>query len=65
MAYIAPKSCFVELMTEQKVRLEKSQINAPKSFIAETFINGCDLELDVSSLTKIFAKSISFTAQQI
>ena len=39
-------------MTEQKVRLEESQINAPKSFIAETFINGCDLELDIPVFLK-------------
>ena len=31
IADIVPKSCFVELMSGQKVRAEKSQINDPHS----------------------------------
>ena len=66
IADIVPKSCFVELMAGQKVRVEKSQINVPTlTEFAESFIDGCDPELDVSSLTEIFADSISVTAQQI
>ena len=53
-------------MTERKVRAEKSQINVPTLIeFAESFICGCDHELDVSSLTEMFADSISLTAQQI
>ena len=66
IADIVPKSCFVELMSGQKVRAEKSQINDPTLIeFAESFIDGCDPELDVSSLTEMFADSISLTAQQI
>ena len=66
IADIGPKSCFVELMAGQKIRVEKSQINVPTlTEFAESFIDGCDPELDVSSLTEIFAESISLTAQQI
>ena len=66
IADIIPKSCFVELITGQKVRVEKSQINVP-TFItfAESFIDGCDPKRDVSSLTEIFVDSVSHTAQQI
>ena len=53
-------------MTGQKVRAEKWQINVPTIIaFAESFIDGCDPELDVSSLTEMFADSISLTAQQI
>ena len=53
-------------MTERKVRAEKSQINVPTLIeFAESFIYGCDHELGVSSLTEMFADSISLTAQQI
>ena len=66
IADIVPKSCFVELMTGQKVRAENWQINVPTIIeFAESFIDGCDPELDVSSLTEMFADSISLTAQQI
>ena len=66
IADIVPKSYFVELMAGQKVRVEKLQINVPTlTEFAESFIDGCDPELDVSSLTEIFADSISLTAQQI
>ena len=66
IADIVPKSCFVELMTGQKVRAENWQINVPTIIeFAESFIDGCDPELDVSSLTEMFADSISLIAQQI
>ena len=53
-------------MAEQKVRVEKSQINVPTLIeFAKSFIDGCDPEPDVSSITEIFAESISLTAQQI
>ena len=66
IADIVTKSCFVELMTGQKVRAGKSQINIPTLLeFAESFIDGSDPELDVSSLTELFADSISLTAQQI
>ena len=66
IADIVPKSCFVELMTGQKVRAEKSQIKLPTLIeFAESFIDGCDPELDVSSLTEMFAHSVSLTSQQI
>ena len=53
-------------MTGQKVRAEKSPINVPTHIeFAESFIDDCDPELDVSSLTEMFADSISLTAQQI
>ena len=53
-------------MTGQKVRVEKPQINVPTLIeFAESFIDGCDPELDVFSLTEIFADSVSLTAQQI
>ena len=66
IADIVPKSCFVELMAGRKVRVEKSQINVPTlNEFAESFIDGCDPELDVSSLTEIFADSVSLTAQHI
>ena len=66
IAHIVPKSCFIELMTGQKVRAEKSQINIPTLIeFAESFIDGCDPELDVSSLTEMFVDSNSLTAQQI
>ena len=63
IADIAPKSCFVELMTGQNVRAEESQINVPTLIgFADSFI---DPELDVSSLTEMFVDSFSFTVQQI
>ena len=66
IADIVPKSCFVELMSGQKVRAEKSQINDPTLIeFAESFIDGCDPELDVSSLTEMFTDLISLNAQQI
>ena len=53
-------------MTGQKVRAEKSQINVSTLIeFAELFIDGSDPELDVSSLTKVFADSIAVFAQQI
>ena len=53
-------------MAGQKVRVEKSQINIPTLIeFAKSFIDGCDPEPDVSSITEIFAESISLTAQQI
>ena len=53
-------------MTGQKVRVEKPQINVPTLIeFAESFIDGCDPELDVFSLIEIFTDSISLTAQQI
>ena len=53
-------------MTGQKVRAEKWQINVPTIIeFTESFIDGCDPELDVSSLTEMFADSILFIAQQI
>ena len=53
-------------MAGQKVRVEKLQTNVPTlTEFAESFIDGCDPELDVSSLAEIFADSISLTAQQI
>ena len=46
-----PKSFFVELTTGQKVRVEISQINVPALIeFAESLIDGCDSELDVSNL---------------
>ena len=66
IADVVPKSCFVELMTGQKVRAEKCQINVPTIIeFPESFIDGCDPELDVSSLTEMFADSILLIAQQI
>ena len=66
IADIVPKLCFVELMTGQKVSAEKSQIHAPTLIeFAESFNDGCDPELDVSSLTEMFADSILIIAQQI
>ena len=56
IADIVPKSCFVE----------KSEINVPTLIeFAESFTDGCDPELDVSSLTEMFADLISLNAQQI
>ena len=53
-------------MTGQKVRAGKSQINIPTLLeFEESFIDGCDPELDASSLTELFVDSISLTAQQI
>ena len=53
-------------MTGQKVRAEKWQINVPTIIeFAESFIDGCDPELDVSSLTEMFADSISLTAHKL
>ena len=53
-------------MAGQKVRAEKSQINVPTlNEFAESFIDGCDPKLDVSSLPEIFTDSISLAAQQI
>ena len=53
-------------MTGQKVRAEKSQINVSTLIeFAESFIDGSDPELDVSSLTEMFADSIAVFAQQI
>ena len=66
IADIVPKSCFVGLMTGQKVGFEKSQINVPTLIeFAESLIDGCNSEPDVSSFTGMFADSISLTAQQI
>ena len=48
------------------VRAEKSQINILTLIeFAESFIDDCDPELDVSSLTEMFVNSISLTSQQI
>ena len=53
-------------MTGQKVRAEKSQINVSTLIeFAESFIDGSDPELDLSSLTEMFADSIAVFAQQI
>ena len=53
-------------MTGQKVGFEKSQINVPTLIeFAESFIDGCDSEPNISSFTGIFADSISLIAQQI
>ena len=53
-------------MTGQKVGFEKSQINVPTLIeFAESFIDGCDSEPNISSFTRIFADSISLIAQQI
>ena len=53
-------------MTGQKVRAEKSQTTVPTLIkFAESIIDCCDPELDISSLTEMFADSITFTAQQI
>ena len=66
LADIVPKSCFVELMDGQKVRVKKSQINVQTlTEFAESCIDGCDHDLDISSLTEIFADSVSLTAHQI
>ena len=66
IAHIVPKACFVELITGQNVRAEKSQINILTLIeFAESFIDDCDPELDVSSLTEMFVNSISLTSQQI
>ena len=66
IADIVSRSCFVELMAGQKVRAEKPQINVPTlNEFAESFIDGCDPKLDVSSLPEIFTDSISLVAQQI
>ena len=53
-------------MTGQKVGFEKSQINVPTLIeFAESFIDGCDSEPNISSFTGIFDDSISLIAQQI
>ena len=53
-------------MTGQNVRVEKSQINVLTLIeISESFIDGCDPERDVSSLTEMFPDSVSLTAKQI
>ena len=66
LADIVSKSCFAERMAGQKVRAEKSQINVPTlTEFAESFIDGCGTELDVSNLTEIFADSILLTAQKV
>ena len=66
IAGIVRKSCFVELMTGQNVIVEKSQNNVPTPIeISESFIDGCDPQLDVSSLTEMFPNSVSLIAKQI
>ena len=66
IADIARKYCFVELMTGQKVKAKKSQINVPTLVeFAESFIDTYDPELDICSFTEMFADSILLTALQI
>ena len=50
----------------RRVRYKKPQTNVPTLIeFATPFIDGWDPELDVFSLTEIFADSVSLTAQQI
>ena len=50
----------------KKVRLEKPQINVLTLIaFAESLIDGCDTELNVSSFAEIFADLVSLSAQQI
>ena len=66
IADIVPNSCFAELMTGQNVRSEESQINVPTlTGFSNSFIDDCDPELDVSSITEMFVDSVSFNVQQI
>ena len=53
IANVVSKSYLLKLMTGEKVVVGKSQINAPiRSEFAESFIEGCDPTLDVSSIPK-------------
>ena len=73
IADIVPNSCFAELMTGQNVRSEESQINVPTLIgFSNSFIDDCDPELDVSSITEclliqfhsMYSKLIQYTSKQ-
>ena len=63
---VVPKSCFVELMTGKKNRDTSSEINVPTILdFAESFIDSCDIKLDVAELTEIFAGPLLITDEQV
>ena len=62
---VVPKSCSVELMTK-KNRDISPEIKVPTILdFAESFIDSCDQELDVTDLIEIFAWSLLTTGEQV
>ena len=62
---VVPKSCSVELMTK-KNRDTSPEMKVPTILdFAESFIDSCDQELDVTDLTEIYAWSLLTTGEQV
>ena len=62
---VVPKSCSVELMAK-KNRDTSPEIKVPTILdFAESFIDSCDQELDVTDLIEIFAWSLLTTGEQV